>query len=321
MMGLVWQNSWTVAFLSMDSPFSSSSPLSTPSSGGPARPAVTPASFLQLLPVLPVAILIGIVYHFIAQYLDLLILFPLVVGACVGGVLASLAKKHKVRSKFVLCAFAIAGGLLSFGARWAGDAFQAREEFISSSASQLSNGNAALEAKAQTFLRNTYPPAKFLPLYLQAVAKQGMTISSHGSSSSNAPITGTAFWVFVLADALIMCGTATAIAWGQATSPFCLGCDSWYGTEMTVSRLHLNQAGEAANMAKSGNWTGLGELRSEGATEKSYCDVLLSKCPSCSTGKLTVKSRSNNSVKTLWSNAVSPADTRKLEEVRAQWLQ
>ncbi len=307
----------------MESPFSSSSSFSTSSNGRAPRPAVTPGSFASLLLVLPAAILVGIVYHFIGRFLDLLILFPIVAGACVGGVLALLAKKHKVRSKPAIAILAIVGGLLCFSSRWIGDALQEREEFINSTSSKISAGNAALEARAQTVLRSTYTPLKFFPLYMQAAAKQGVSISSTHSSSStkNSPITGTAFWILTFADALFMCGAAVAVAWKQASEPFCVGCDSWHDVELTVSRLHSNQAGEVARLAASGEWAGLGTLRGEDATEKAHCDVLLSKCPGCSTGQVSVKNNLNNKAKTLWSGKVSPPDVKQLEDVRAKWLQ
>lgn len=292
------------------------------STGRPPRPAVTLASFLGLWPVVPAAIVVGLIYHFIGRFFDLLILFPLLAGGCVGGVLASLAKKGKVRSKAAIALVGIVGGLLCFGARWAGDITQAHEEFINSTSTQLSGGNPAKEASIQTALRTTYPPAKFVPLYLKIAAKEGVSISStHSSSStSNSPITGTAFWVLTLADALLMCGAAVALGWSQAGAPFCVACDSWFGPQLTVSHLHPNQASEATRLAGSGEWAGLGGLRGEGATQKSHCDVLLSKCPGCSTGQLSVRRTVGNNIKTLWSGAVSPSDVKQLEDVRAQWL-
>ena len=306
----------------MDSPFSSSSPLSTPSSR-PPRPAITAGALLALLAVFPAAIVIGAIYHFIGQYLDLIAIFPIIAGLCVGGVLATLAKKQKVRSKAALGTLAILAGVLCFCSRWIGDSLQTREEFINSYSTKLAGGNAATEARAQSALRSQFTPLRFLPIYLRVAAKEGATISSTGSSSSshNSPITGTAFWALALLDCVLMCGAATSLAWKQAGAPFCAGCDSWHGAELTVSRLHPSQADEAAKLAQSRDFAGLGGLRGSGATEKSNCDVLLTKCPGCSTGQLSVKRRLNNAVKTLWSGPVSPVETAKLQEVRAQWLQ
>lgn len=292
--------------------------------GRPARPAITGSALLSLLLVVPAAIAVGVVYHFIGLFLDLLILSPLIAGGCVGGVIASLAKKHKVRARSAVVAFGILGGLLCFGTRWASDIAQAREQFIEMRAAKLSGGNPAIEAKLNPMLRRVYTPARFGQLYLRVAEKEGVTISHAGSSSSsasNSAITGTGFWVLTLADAALICAAAIAIPWKQAASPFCAGCDSWHGVELTVSRLHPNQSSEAARMASAGEWAGLGNLRGEGATTKSHCDILLSKCPGCSNGNLSIKRQSGNNIKTLWKGAVAPADTRKLEEVRAQWLQ
>jgi len=309
----------------MESSFSSSSPMQTSGSFGRApRPAITATGLLSLFLVAPAAIVIGVIYHFIGQYLDLLIIFPLLAGACVGAVLASLAKKHKIRSKSALIAFGILGGLLCFCARWAGDITQTREEVIAMRAQKLSGGNPALETKLRPMLRRVYSPLRFAKLYMRLAAKEGTTIhdvGSSASSSSNSAITGTGFWLMTALDALLMCGAAAGIGLIQANSPFCVPCDSWYGIERTVSRLHPNQSDEAAKLASSGQWAGLGGLRSAGATAKSHCDILLSRCPGCANGYLSVKRQVGNNIKTLWKGAVTPADTKKLEEVRAQWLQ
>jgi len=256
------------------------------------RPALTAAGLLSLFLVVPAALAIGVVYHFIGRYLDLLLIFPLLAGACVGGVLAALAKKHKIRSKSALVAFGVLGGLLCFCARWAGDIAQTREEVIAMRAQKLSGGNPAMAAKLEAPLRRVYSPVRFTQLYIRLAEKEGTTISDVGASSSsihNSAITGTGFWLLTALDALLMCGAAAGLGLKQAGSPFCVPCDSWYGIERTVSRLHPNQSDEAAKLASSGQWAGLGGLRSGGATTKSHCDILLSKCPGCANGHLSVK--------------------------------
>lgn len=304
----------------MDSPFSSSSA----SFGRPPRPAITFGALLALSLVFPVAVLIGTIYHFIGKYLDLIVIFPMLAGLCVGGVLASLAKKQKVRSKPALVTLAILAGTVCFCSRWIADSLQTREEFINSYSAKLAGGNPAIEAKAQSLLRRTYTPLRFLPMYLKVAAKEGATITSThdvGGSSHNSPITGTAFWGLALFDALLMCGAAAAIAAKQASAPFCASCDSWHGGELTVSRLDPLHADEAAKLAQARDFAGLGGLRGGKATEKANCDVLLSKCPGCQTGQVTVRRHVGNAIKTLWSGQVSPTETAKLQEVRAQWLQ
>ena len=299
--------------------------MSTPGSFGRVpRPSITAAGLLSLFLVVPAALVVGVVYHFIGQHLDLVIIFPLLAGACVGGVLAARSKKHKIRSKSALVAFGVLGGLLCFSARWAGDIAQAREEFIPIRAQKLSGGNPALAAKLEAPLRRVWTPLRFAKVYLKYAEKEGTTISDVGASSSsvhNSAITGTGFWLLTAFDALLMCGAAAGVGLKQASSPFCVPCDSWYGIESAVSRLHPNQSNDAAKLASSGQWAGLGGLRSAGATAKSHCDILLSKCPGCANGHLSVKRQVGNNIKTLWKGAVTPADTQKLEEVRAQWLQ
>ena len=154
----------------MESPFSSSSPLSTPgSSGRGARSSAPSAGVLGLWPVLPAALLIGVVYHFIGQFLDLLILFPLIAGACVGAVIASLAKKHKVRSKPLLVTLAVVAGLTCFAARWLSDAVQTREQFIAARTAKWRVLRPRTPPQViESGLRRLYSPPVFLKLYSQS---------------------------------------------------------------------------------------------------------------------------------------------------------
>lgn len=306
----------------MESPFSSSSPLSTPSFR-PTRPKVTPASFAALLPALLGAVLVGVFYHFVARFLDLLILFPLAAGGIVGAVIASLAKKHKVRSKGALAIVGILCGLLAYGTKVVCDSLYARSQFIPAYAAQIAGNNPALQAQLEDKMRAQVTPLRFFPLYLEMAAEEGISISSThnmSSSASNAPITGLGFWGFFLLDGLLITGAATAIAWSQAASPYCEPCDDWYGTEMTVSRLHPDQGEDAKRLIESRDFEALGNLRGEGAGDKMHCDILMSKCNGCNTGKLKVRSTRNKSVKTLWQGDAAPKEVEKLEEVRAQWL-
>ncbi|PQV62880.1 hypothetical protein B1R32_11920 [Abditibacterium utsteinense] len=306
----------------MESPFSSSSPLSTPSFR-PARPKVTPVSFAALIPALFAAVFVGVIYHFVGRFLDLLILFPLAAGAIVGAVLASLAKKNKVRSKFALALMGIFCGLLTYGTREFCDSLYHRSQMIPAYAAQIAGNNAAQQAKVEDKLRARFTPIRYFPMYLEMAAEEGISISSshdYSGRSANAPITGLGFWGFFILDGLLITGAATAIAWSQAAAPFCEPCDAWYGSEMTVSRLHPDQGDEARRLIESRDFAALGNLRGEGTQEKMHCDLLLSKCNGCGVAKLKVRSTRNKSVKTLWQGDVAPKEVAILEDVRAQWL-
>lgn len=314
----------------MESPFSSSSPLSTPSFR-PARPKVTPASFVALFPAVGGALLVGIAYHFIARYFDLLILFPLAAGGIVGGILASLARKHKVRSKPALALMGIGCGLVCYGTRVFGDSLYHRSQLLPLMATRMATHAAGknvalastLTPRAEKYLRTRYTPITYFPLYLQMAAEEGVSISSshdYSNSSANAPITGLGFWGFFALDALLIVGAATGIAWGQAASPFCEPCDAWYGPELTVSRLHPDQGEVAKKLVESRDFAGLGGLRGEGATEKLHCDILMSKCNTCGVGQLGVRTTRGKGFKNLWRGDATPQEIKSLEEVRAQWL-
>jgi hypothetical protein len=276
-----------------------------------------------LLPALLGAVLMGIIYHFVARFLDLIILFPLATGGIVGGIIAALAKKNKVRSKGALAFVGILCGLLCYGTKEFSDSLYDREMSIPAMATEFAGKNQKLATLIEDSLRKRYPPLAYFPIYLQGAAEQGISISSthdFSNKSRNAPITGWGFWAFFILDGLLITGAATAIAWGQANQLFCEPCDNWYTEPMTVTRLHPDQGEEATRLVQSGDFTGLGNLRGEGAGEKLHCDVLLSKCNGCGVGHLKMVTTRDKSVKTIWEGDPTPKDIATLEEVRAQWL-
>lgn len=214
-------------------------------------------------------------------------------------------------------------GLLAYGTREFCDSLQARAEFIPAYAEALAGKNPAQQAKIESSLGASLTPLRFFPIYLEMAAEEGVSISrahDFSSSSSKPAISGLGFWALFALDGLLIVGAATAIAWSQATEPFCEPCDDWYGAEMTVSRLHPDQGDEAKRLVESRDFEALGNLSSEGAGDKMNCDILLSKCNGCNTGKLKVRTTRDKDIKFLWQGDATPKEVEKLEEVRAQWL-
>jgi hypothetical protein len=314
---LAWGESTGAIPTQMDSPFSSSSPLSTPSSR-PPRPKVTALSFLGLLPALLGAVIVGIIYHFVARFFDLLILFPLVAGGLTGAVLAALARKNKVRSVGAMVFMGILCGLVCYGTREFSDSLKVREQVIAEGSAEIAGKNPKLRPVVESSMRQELTPVAFFPMYLEAAAQEGFSISRHPGSSSGAPVSGWGFWAIFIFDALLICGAATAVAAGQASSAFCEACDDWYTDDMVISSLHPNQGEEALRLLQSGDYAGMGNLRGEGADDKMHTDLLLSKCKGCGVGHLKLVATHDKNKNTLWEGDPTPQEIKTLEQTRAQ---
>ncbi len=117
-------------------PFSSSTPTEGFSPPGvlPARPAprVTAASaLLLLLGSLVLGVLLGVLYSFIAQWMDLVILFPLGFGLLLGALMAIPIYTAKIRVRVLVVLCAILASAFLMGTRVFCDSLQAREAMIS----------------------------------------------------------------------------------------------------------------------------------------------------------------------------------------------
>ncbi|RYG64826.1 hypothetical protein EON80_18490 [bacterium] len=302
----------------MESPFTSSSALSTPSSR-PPRPKVTTLSFLGLLPALPVAVLIGIVYHFVARYLDLLVIFPVLVGVVTGGFLSALALKNKVRSVAAVAFVGVLCGLACYTSREFSDSLYARESMIGAAVKALGGNKLSQEMAIDKTFRTMYTPVGFFPLYLQSSARRGVSISSsHGGGKT--PIRGWGFWALFVFEGLLITGTSAAVAASQAKQPYCEPCDDWYSAEKTVTRVHPDLGDAAVKLVESRDFAGLGALRGEGATDTMHCDVKVAQCDKCGTGNLTIVSTQDKSSKTLLESKSTSKEIETLEAARAQWL-
>lgn len=306
----------------MESPFSSSSQL--PNFAAPPVPSkVKSGALAPLLSALALAIGVGIIYHFVARYYDLIIAFPAIAGGLIGSYIAFVARKNKVRSKAVLWSLGLACGLLCFGTRQFSDSLYNREQMLPLIAQRVAKKYSQPEPVVEARLRSFYHPLRYFPLYLKGAAKQGIALSSaHSfSSSSTMPMRGEGYWLLFSLEVLVICGAATGRAWAQATKPFCEPCDDWYGPDLTVIRLHYNQFKEALRLVKSGDYGALAYLRNKGARDNNHCDLLLSKCAGCGVARVKLRTQRGQIVKWPWQSDPSSEEVGRLEELRAQWLQ
>jgi hypothetical protein len=153
------------------------------------------APILLLVATLLGAPLIGLLYSFVAQYMNLLLVSQLVAGALIGGLLALAIKTGKCRNSRMAIACGVVGGLLLFSTYLFANSMRARNEFINILGPMLLSSTKGINSpgkpiqlsasQAREMMSQKLPPLRFFSVYLRENAEAGVTLrSSHSSSSS-----------------------------------------------------------------------------------------------------------------------------------------
>jgi hypothetical protein len=180
----------------------------------------------------------GTLLHYVERWLNLLLLFPALLGAVAGGVGAAVIAQKRIRAPLAAGLIALAAGALAY----------AMDSFLS-----------CWEVGAADL--------GFLD-FLRLRAEMGTRIGRVGSSGSPLELGGTATWILWALELACAAGIAFAVAWGRAREPFCEPCGRWYGereaalivgalTEETAVRaaLEIQDAVGLARLATTGTPT------------------------------------------------------------------
>ena len=141
----------------------------------------------------------GTLLHYVERWLNLLLLFPALLGAVAGGVGVAVIAQKRIRAPLAAALVALAAGALAYGM----DALLSWWE---------------LDAADLGFLD-----------FLQLRAEMGTRIGRVGSSGSPLELGAVATWILWAVELGFAAGIAFAVAWARAREPFCEPCGRWYG--------------------------------------------------------------------------------------------
>jgi hypothetical protein len=312
----------------MDSPFSSSSPFSGPSTS-PPRPRLTLGTLAKGAPALGDSVLVGIALHFIASGFDVPLVLPALAGAIIGYFIAESARRNKVRSKTALAILSIVCGLLCYGTRHITGLLQARESMIRATSTQRAGGNPKLKSQIESKLRSRITPLSYLPTYLRDGANRGFTLKSKQSYETRYVVHYDTplhfFYGLLVVEALLAIGAAATVSWLLAMKVFCETCDEQPEEEVTIAHLYGDQTNPALHLLQRGDFALLIQLveddAQEGARDKRSVELRLAKCPRCAGGRAKMVMTRDWRFETLWESQVTPQEVVTLEEVREKWLE
>ncbi len=243
---------------------------------------------------------IGGIAQFIAQYIYLIILFPLGMGLLGGGVMTFAIRKGKVRNPLIAAGFGMLTGLSICGSMHGLGYVQ----FKQSATEQIVKEVGPVRSKQSDqiidiFLKEETGSSGFWG-YLKYSAQEGVTISPRGNSELNLGETGT--WIYWLIELIVIDAIIVAITYASAKHPYCETCDQWYDSEKYLGGISTKSSKSFLKLLNEGRFDEAGKLVDpiQGIVNNSL-EALVLNCSSCSTGNpiLTVKNYSFNEKREL----------------------
>lgn len=275
------------------------------------------------------AVVVGTVYHFIARYLDFLFFFQAAVGFALGFGLAWAIKTGKCRNPALAVSCAIVAAVLTYGTMLFLDSRAARPAMAQALTADIvtqlaqrsphkaqlldNEGNptpaalAQLGPQAQPLVEQALTPWKTLRIYLAASAAAGVNLK-HNGVGKGIPIAGNGYWFLLLVKVGIVAVVASLITYDAAADSFCDHCERWL-LDLPMTRVHPAQSELLMQKATAQDWLGLMAVP-VGPTmdDKTYTEVKLAYCSSCTGGLLSIKTRTDNKFQTLLDTRLAPPE-------------
>ncbi|MBN2361551.1 MAG: hypothetical protein JXR83_19015 [Deltaproteobacteria bacterium] len=213
-----------------------------------------PGALIKLVLLAMVAgVAIGAVESIVSKYVvNLVLIFPLLIGMVVGGVATRQIKTGKIRAPGSAALLACLGALVGQATIHYVDYLlwrnQVVQEIRADTEAARANPEVGAEEKAELaqitpeqqldgFLELKYGRGGFLG-YLQLAAESGVSISRAGHSvgeDSDPTLTGSGVYTLWGLEFLLAAGVAFFMAYSRARHPFCEICDAWYDRTVAIA--------------------------------------------------------------------------------------
>jgi len=224
-------------------------------------------------------ILAGVAEGLVARYLiNLLILFPALIGVVAGAVAAWRIGKDKVRAPLAGATAALLGALagqvtvhaVAYQYFRADVAAALRREGVTEP------GPAVDEVLAQEAGRDGFLG------YLELRAHKGVTLKRGGSKGTN--VSGAGAWILWAVELLLALGIGGWIAFDRARQPFCERCRLWYLAPVPVAAGSPKKEAWRAALAAVERGDPAAAAQALGQPEPKATSLLrLARCPQCDT--------------------------------------
>jgi len=248
----------------------------------PYRPdrGFTPTNSALLLGIfLGAGTVLGIIAFYVSKMIWLVMVFPVLIGAILGGIGIWVVKRHKIRHPALAGVAGFLGGCLAMLAMHYAEYLEFRSQVQPIVAPFLQLPDDMREA-----LRAAGPRAQPLKMYesffgfMDGAAEIGVEIKSTrgGGKETNLGYVGS--WIYWGLEVLIIAGISFAMVRSKASEPFCTDCGTWKNrvqiAAMGVTGDRLDQTvrdGEPWAVLKDGS----------PPPEREAADLYVDVCPHC----------------------------------------
>lgn len=204
---------------------------------------------------------LGLLEGFVSQLVYVVILFPMVVGAAIGGAAQWAVDIGKIRRPGAVVLFAILAGVVAQSTMRVVAYGHARariaERLQSDQETQAYVAEHGVSESVDAAFRGEQHVLPFLG-YLRVVAKNGITVTSIGESTKGRGPTLTGGWVYFLwlAELFLVAAIAAMGPHRKATAPFCESCNAWYddAKELIVGAGDRNTLAETCQRFEFGQY-------------------------------------------------------------------
>jgi hypothetical protein len=213
------------------------------------------------------ALVYGAVYHGVTRWIfDVIVLFPILLGAAVGATLTLAALKGRFRKGWVLALAAVIAGLAAYGVR------QTLET-----------------ARIQADLGRQYAEGgRPGPGFFQSLDQRADAGVQFGFSMSRTYISGAGFWLLLLAESALAAGVAAVAVFGLSRRPYCARCGVLIPS-VPVFRVNGRDSGALTSAVRRQKWKAAKSLSDRAApTPTDRAEATLLKCPGCDGSSIRV---------------------------------
>lgn len=244
--------------------------------------------FILFLSAVTGAVLIGGIYHLVARWFEMFLIFPAFAGVSLGFIMSAAIKKEKIRNITIIILVSLIAGTITYGCKNIFDSIQARPEMIASLSEYLAERDGVTIQEAKAWVEPRITPLRTLQIWWDWQADYGITI---GDEMSDFIIAGRWYYLLLIIETFLIAGLSMSLPLKTASAPFCEKCNEW-ASRSNIFRLHPSQSDVLVEKVRARKWKEMYSQSPEGAiTNDSYCDLDIIRCDICKEVEIVVKTK------------------------------
>ena len=261
------------------------------------RPPLLQGALCVIFPGLAAAAIFGALYHYAARAVDLMIVFPVLLGLGVGWAIRVAAIRGRCHRAALLLGAAILSGVAAYGLRQTLDTVQFQK---------MQFARLAEDARD----RDLVSGKKTVILYgfWDALRDRHET----GAAFNFGHLRGRWFWFFLFVEAALVAGVAAASVRHVSRHAYCPGCRAFIPS-VSVFRVNARDANVLADTVRRQQWKSAQEMSDRAsATPNDRAEAALLSCALCSISSIRVDVRRGRRSKKVMHVALPPESLKAL---------